>query len=95
MFRLEEAACDHNVAELSFSCTFSDSQPRRDPRLDGNRIDKSIFRSIGFDRDSKTFDLRPTPGSSAYKAGSEESAPSVDITGRARVAPYDIGAFAR
>ena len=102
IFTVEDAQCDHNIAEVKFTCKSPDSQPRSDPRLSHNLVDKSIFRSIGYDPSSagfdptaKTFDLRPTPGASAYQAGSEQSAPSVDITGRKRRPPYDIGAFAR
>jgi hypothetical protein len=92
---LSDAQCDHNIAELSFACKSSTPQPRKDPRLNRNVVDKMILRSIGYDPNMKTFDLRPTPGGSAYQAGSEQSAPPVDITGRKRVAPYDVGPFAR
>jgi len=91
----EASACDHNVAALAFSCKITDQPGARDPRLDKNWVDKSVFRSIGFDPASSRFDLRPTPASPAYKAGSDEGVPKVDITGRERIAPYDIGAFAR
>ncbi len=90
------AACDHNIAQARIICDSTPGVERLDPRLVHDFADKSIFRTIGYDPQSrKVGDLRPTPTSSAYKAGSEEDAPPVDITGRKRVAPYDIGAFAR
>ena len=94
MLRLGKAECDHNIAQLALQCGRSDS-PAHDPRIDHNLVDKSILRSIGFDLKDQNFEFRPSPRSTAYKAGSEEDAPPYDITGRKRVAPYDIGAFAR
>ena len=52
-----------------------------------------LFRR--YDVGAVSFDLRLAPKSPAIEAGSPESAPAVDVEGRPRKAPIDIGAYAR
>jgi hypothetical protein len=90
-----DTRCDHNIVEKTFVCKGPDTGPKRDARLDRNLVDQSIRRSLGFAAAKPDADLRPLPGSRAYKNGSREDAPTYDVTGRTRSDPYDIGAFAR
>ena len=61
-----------------------------------NIIDPSIFHSfVGFDPVRGRFDLRPGAQSPAARGGAGEDAPKLDIEGRPRVPPVDIGAYGR
>ena len=61
-----------------------------------NVIDKNIFQTfIGYDPSRGKFDLTPNPTSPAAGAGTERSARQLDIQGRPRKPPIDIGAYAR
>ena len=63
---------------------------------DHNKVDNYIYEKfVNYDPKNAKFDLRPNAVSSAAQAGSKEMAPKEDILGRPRIAPIDIGAFAR
>jgi hypothetical protein len=63
---------------------------------DENFIQQNIFSTLQeVDRINGHYDLRLQPNSRAIKAGNQEQAPPVDITGKERIAPIDIGAYAR
>ena len=53
----------------------------------------SIFKA--FDTAHGILDLHLAPKSPALKSGSADGAPAVDIEGRRRIAPLEIGAYAR
>ncbi|WP_294534555.1 right-handed parallel beta-helix repeat-containing protein [uncultured Rhodoblastus sp.] len=89
---------DHNIALGGISISKS---PRGDSPFDGVaaslNLDKvppnALFKD--FDMSVPSFDLRLSPNSLARKTGSEEDAPAIDVEGRPRIPPMDIGAYAR
>ena len=63
---------------------------------DHNIVEPYIYLSLTeVDNASGNYDLRPKADSPAIGAGNSDGAPPVDITGKPRVAPIDIGAYAR
>lgn len=61
-----------------------------------NIIDSTIYESLrAVDHPQGIYDLRPKRNSPAIGRGSSELAPKVDVTGKPRNAPIDIGAYAR
>lgn len=79
--RLELRNIEPTAVKATFSFNFENVPP------------DSIFRN--FDVGRGILDLNLAPKSPALKAGSAEGAPAVDVTGRQRIAPLDIGAYAR
>lgn len=62
---------------------------------DNNIIDPAIYKSfVKIDHNRGQYDLRLKAGSPAVKRGSSKLAPEVDILGKKRKAPVDIGAYA-
>jgi hypothetical protein len=61
-----------------------------------NIIDPEIYDTLmKVDNVNGKYDLRPQQSSPAIGAGNSDLAPLVDITGRRRTLPIDIGAYAR
>jgi hypothetical protein len=94
----KDVVFDHNIAENKFTYrvdgrTASISKGRIG---DYNIIDPGIFHTlVNVDLRTGKLDLRPSVRSPAAGAGAADHAPTVDIAGRERSAPIDIGAFAR
>ncbi len=74
-----------NVDPATMSATFSSNLENVPPDM--------LFRN--FDIVGGALDLRLAPKSPALRAGSAEGAPALDIDGRPRKPPIDIGAYAR
>jgi hypothetical protein len=92
----DDVTFDHNIAEKLISIGGQKSVIPRREIGDHNSIDPRIFQSfVDFDPKNSKFDLRPTRISPAVQAGSDDSAPALDIEGRRRASPVDIGAYAR
>ena len=89
---------DHNIAERQITGRFDGRVIKiTQGRVgDYNLIDPYIFHTfVDFDPRREKIDLRPLARSPAAGAGSADQAPVVDVSGRPRSTPIDIGAFAR
>ena len=94
----ENLTVDHNIAEQKIEFQ---SGPLLSLALHGavgdhNVVDPNIFKTFAdYDAGNGHFDLRPGALSLAAGAGERDRAPFLDIEGRPRVDPFDIGAYAR
>ena len=89
---------DHNIAEkkIEFRSGEQLSRAIHGTVGDHNTVVPDIFNTfVDYDLAKGRFDLRPGPRSLAAGAGNGDRAPSLDIAGRRRVDPVDIGAYAR
>lgn len=95
----EAITADHNIiAKMIETASSGKSIYISKPGLhEGkNIIDATIYESFrAVDHSRGIYDLRPKENSLAIGRGSPDLAPRVDITGKTRNAPIDIGAFAR
>ncbi len=89
---------DHNIA----LGPISSRQFRADPDLlsdadfafnEQNVPEDTLFRNL--DRASGSHDFHLAPKSPAVESGASDLAPAVDIEGRSRKSPIDVGAYAR
>jgi hypothetical protein len=85
------ASIDHNIAQGKIILNATNSV------ASSNRTIPNVFKQfVSFDPDAGGVpDLRPKMTSPAIGEGSPDLAPSLDIRGRARKPPVDIGAYAR
>jgi hypothetical protein len=94
----EGVVADHNLVSKMISTTV-DGKPvfNSKPGSYGqNRIDPNVYDSLtNVDHARGIYDLRLKPNSPAAGRGNADQAPAVDIVGKRRVAPVDIGAYAR
>ena len=90
---------DHNLAARLISFRAADRalvKIVKGGAGDNNNVYPGLFKTfVDFDPNAGKFDLRPGPTSPALRAGADKSAPSIDIDGRLRTTPVDIGAYAR
>lgn len=95
----EDMTVDHNLAKTAITYPNSNGGEVKITRGGAgghNTIYPGLFHMfVDFDPGHGKFDLRPSAASPAREAGAEERAPAVDILGRRRIPPIDIGAFAR
>ena len=88
----DDITVDHNIAQQAIVLP---SGGRGAGRLT-NVIDPYIYATLSkIDNTKGEYHLRPKANSRAIAGGYSEKAPTVDITGKERVAPIDIGAYAR
>lgn len=88
-------SADHNIASNSITST-SQKVDKLGVYASSNRVDRDIYGTLmKVDNEKGIYDLRLKAGSPAIKAGNPDKAPTADIAGKARIAPVDIGAYAR
>jgi hypothetical protein len=95
----EDLTFDHNLAARLISFRAAGGalvKTVKGGAGDNNNVHPGLFKTfVDFDPNAGKFDLRPGPTSPALRAGADKSAPSIDIDGRFRTTPVDIGAYAR
>jgi hypothetical protein len=86
---------DHNLTKNRVQFYKKEPGPV-DHSADNNIVDVGLeFNFLEFEPQNSKVDLRLKQDSGAMRAGSSDRAPSKDVEGRGRVAPIDIGAYAR
>jgi len=92
----QRAEVDHNVAQSSITLDVDGRKSAiKVGTIDGNRVYSGAFVDLQrLDIKGGVFDLRPTAKSVLFQAGSSKSAPKLDIAGKTRRDPPDIGAYA-
>ena len=93
----ENVTFDHNLAQLTITYRSNGREAHiKDGAIDDNKVNHGIFGTFAnFNLRNNNLDFRPGPRSPAAGAGLADRAPQVDIEGRPRVPPIDIGAYAR
>ena len=94
----QDLKVDHNIASTKIEIKVGERKlvATKGGVAEHNIVDPFIFSQfVDFDMRLGHLDLRPGPRSPAAGAGEGDAAPALDIEGRRRVEPIDIGAFAR
>jgi parallel beta-helix repeat protein len=94
----DNVTMDHNLVEklISMPETGKVKYYNKGAVGDHNVVRPYIYLSLTeVDNASGNYDLRPKADSPATGAGNSDGAPPVDITGKPRTSPIDIGAYAR
>lgn len=92
----DNVTIDHNIAQNTIAIPGGNKSKyyKKGAVGVGNVVEPSIYLTLTkVDNASSVYDLRPKADSRAIEAGNSDRAPPVDITGKPRVAPIDIGAY--
>ncbi len=98
MYPEEGVTADHNIVSLMIAKSIGGKTDHfnKPGTYDRNSIIPGIFGTlVKVDHVNGKYDLRPRPNSPAVGGGNPEFAPSIDITGKRRPTPIDVGAYAR
>lgn len=98
IYQGDRITVDHNIVAKMIATNISEKPvyfSKPGTYGENNIIDPEIYNTlVKVDNVNGKYDLRPQKSSPAIGAGNPDLAPSVDITGKRRALPIDIGAYA-